>query len=207
MMDLQEHGGSPSFVAKLSFLKQILLEIRSQCETINKIRRVGDGHTNKKTSTFFSIFLQEKRQLFLHQNHYKVQIGIQNFGTKTSYTASKKSLFFRKKKYRCQKSLHMAKMYVFRKIRSRPTNKCKTALEQEFRLVASAYFLIKRQFHKAILCSKRFEIPLRERQFRNVLFLQNRLTKLPFDKAKSGCDGPKCYIKSRANQVRQNKYL
>ena len=73
MMDLQEHGGSPSFVAKLSFLKQILLEIRSQCETINKIRRVGDGHTNKKTSTFFSIFLQEKRQLFLHQHTQTAQ--------------------------------------------------------------------------------------------------------------------------------------
>ena len=39
------------------------------------------------------------------------------------------------------------------------------------RLVASAFCLIKRQFRKAILCSKRFEIPLRERQFQNVLFL------------------------------------
>ena len=39
-----------------------------------------------------------------------------------------------------------------------------------------------------------FEIALQIRRFQNVLKQWNRLTKLPFDKAISRCDGPKFYL-------------
>ena len=43
---------------------------------------------------------------------------------------------------------------------------------KNFSFQGSSHLLFKRQFRKAILCSKHFEIPLRERQYQNVLLLK-----------------------------------